>query len=47
MAKRASDSSLKGSRGQTAVKGKFEDLNWGPVPVLEHDDGTDFFRSGP
>jgi hypothetical protein len=43
MAKRASASSLKGSRGQTAVKGKFEDLDWGPVPVLEHDDGTDFF----
>jgi hypothetical protein len=43
MAKRASESSLKGSRGQTAVKGKFEDLDWGPVPVHEHDDGTDFF----
>jgi hypothetical protein len=43
MAKRASGSSLKGSRGQTAVKLKFEDLDWGPVPVLEHDDGTDFF----
>lgn len=25
------------------VKGKFEDLDWGPVQVLEHDDGTDFF----
>jgi Domain of unknown function (DUF4365) len=43
MAKRASESSLKGSRGQTAVKRKFEDLDWGPVPVHEHDDGTDFF----
>lgn len=43
MAKRASESSLKGSRGQTPVKGKFEDLDWGPVQVLEHDDGTDFF----
>ena len=41
MAKRASESSLKGSRGQTAVKRMFEDLDWGPVPVPEHDDGTD------
>jgi hypothetical protein len=44
MAKRASESKLKGSRGQSAVKLMFEDLDWGPVPVPEeHDDGTDFF----
>jgi hypothetical protein len=44
MAKRASESNLKGSRGQSAVRLMFEDLDWGPVPVpLEHDDGTDIF----
>lgn len=43
MAKRAPVEGLTGSRGQTAVKGMFEDLLWGPVPVTEHDTGTDFF----
>jgi hypothetical protein len=44
MAKRAPESKLKGSRGQSAVRLMFEDLDWGPVPVpLEHDDGTDIF----
>ena len=44
MAKRASESKLKGSRGQSAVRLMFEDLDWGPVPVPEeHDDGTDVF----
>ena len=44
MAKRASESNLKGSRGQSAVRLMFEKLDWGPVPVpLEHDDGTDIF----
>jgi hypothetical protein len=44
MAKRASESNLIGSRGQSAVRLMFEILDWGPVPVpLEHDDGTDFF----
>lgn len=43
MAKRASEEGLSGSKAQTAVKGMFEELQWGPVPVTEHDTGTDFF----
>ena len=43
MAKKASMSGLVGSRGQTAVKLMFEKLNWGPIPNLEHDVGTDLF----
>ncbi len=43
MAKRAPEKGQTGSKGQTAVKLMFEELGWGPVPVLEHDVGTDLF----
>lgn len=41
--KRASRNGQTGRSGETAVKGILENLDWGPVPVLEHDVGTDFF----
>lgn len=43
MKKRASGSAQTGARGQTAVKLAFEEMQWGPIPVTEHDDGTDFY----
>jgi hypothetical protein len=43
MAKRASRTVQDGRVGETTVKRIFEDLGWGPVPVSEHDTGTDLF----
>lgn len=43
MVKRGSRSGQDGSIGQTSVKRVFEVMKWGPIPVTEHDDGTDFF----
>lgn len=41
--KAASATGQKGAIGETYVKGALEELEWGPVPVSEHDSGTDFF----
>lgn len=41
--KTASATGQKGSIGETFVKGVFEEMQWGPVPVSEHDTGSDFF----
>ncbi len=41
--KSASATGQTGSIGQTYVKAALEELGWGPVPVTEHDVGTDFF----
>lgn len=41
--KAASATGQKGAIGETYVKGVLEELEWGPVPVSEHDSGTDFF----
>ena len=43
MTKRASKTGQAGSVGQTWVKRAFELMDWGPIPVNEHDSGTDFF----
>lgn len=42
-AKKYSRTAQTGSKGQTQVKGMFEDLDWGPIPNTEHDNGTDLF----
>lgn len=41
--KAASATGQRGSIGETFVKGVLEEMLWGPVPVAEHDSGTDFF----
>ena len=43
MVKKASPTGQAGSVGQDAVKLEFSKMGWGPIPVLEHDDGTDFY----
>lgn len=43
MTKRASRSGQDGRVGETSVKRIFEQMGWGPVPVTEHDDGSDSF----
>ena len=40
---RAPKNNRLGTTGQTRVKGQFEDMDWGPLPNLEHDIGTDLF----
>lgn len=41
--KTASATGQRGAIGETFVKGVLEEMLWGPVPVSEHDSGTDFF----
>lgn len=41
--KAASASGQRGAIGESYVKAALEELEWGPVPVSEHDSGTDFF----
>ena len=40
---RAPENNRLGTVGQSRVKSQFEDLDWGPLPNLEHDLGTDLF----
>lgn len=41
--KAASATGQRGAIAETFVRGVLEEMLWGPVPVSEHDSGTDFF----
>jgi hypothetical protein len=41
--KKASRTGQDGAVGQDFVRWVFSTMDWGPIPVSEHDAGTDFF----